>query len=33
VRVVLPPLNDEHTRTLIRALGATYPADVRAEQG
>lgn len=33
VRVVLPPLNDEHTRTLIRALGATYPADVRAGQG
>jgi molecular chaperone DnaJ len=33
VRVVLPPLDDEHTRTLIRALGATYAADVRAGQG
>jgi molecular chaperone DnaJ len=30
VRLVLPPLNDEHTRTLIRALAETYPGDVRA---
>jgi molecular chaperone DnaJ len=30
VRLVLPPLNDEHTRTLIRSLAGAYPADVRA---
>jgi molecular chaperone DnaJ len=30
VRLVLPPLDDEHTRTLIRALAGAYPADVRA---
>jgi molecular chaperone DnaJ len=30
VRLVLPPLNDEHTRTLIRALADAYPGDVRA---
>jgi molecular chaperone DnaJ len=33
VRLVLPPLNDEQTRTLIRSLAGTYPADVRAWQG
>ena len=33
VRLVLPPLDDEHTRTLIRSLGEAYPADVRAWQG
>ena len=33
VRLVLPPLDDEQTRTLIRALGEAYPADVRAWQG
>ena len=31
VRLVLPPLNDEHTRTLIRSLAGAYPADVRAQ--
>ncbi len=30
VRLVLPPLDDEHTRTLIRSLAGAYPADVRA---
>jgi molecular chaperone DnaJ len=33
VRLVLPPLNDEQTRTLIRALAGAYPDDVRAWQG
>ena len=33
VRLVLPPLNDEQTRTLIRSLAAAYPDDVRAWQG
>jgi len=33
VRLVLPPLNDEQTRTLIRSLAGAYPADVRAWQG
>jgi molecular chaperone DnaJ len=31
VRLVLPPLDDEHTRTLIRSLAGAYPADVRAQ--
>ena len=29
VRVVLPPLDDERTRTLVRELARAYPADVR----
>jgi hypothetical protein len=33
VRLVLPPLNDEQTRTLIRSLAVAYPDDVRAWQG
>jgi molecular chaperone DnaJ len=33
VRVVLPPMNDEHTRTLIRSLAGSYPGDVRARLG
>jgi molecular chaperone DnaJ len=33
VRLVLPPMNDEHTRTLIRSLAEAYPGDVRAWQG
>ena len=33
VRLVLPPLNDEQTRTLIRSLAEAYPDDVRAWQG
>ena len=33
VRLVLPPLGDEQTRTLIRSLAGAYPVDVRAWQG
>jgi molecular chaperone DnaJ len=29
VRVVLPPLDDEHSRALVRELAASYPDDVR----
>jgi len=33
VRLVLPPLNDEQTRTLIRSLAGAYSDGVRAWQG